>query len=177
MIKNAIILEIESNRNLKSLAKSRDRHGDLWQNVLMYYLEMNEQKLINIYNAGYLFQHCNLLITRSSLNYHDFDKHNNKQVYIDDISFDAPDEVEYSFTRDELEYTLNHLLNQESTYDRELINLVYRGVEMPNGEYKKFRNLKHISDETGISYYTLRSSLSAIKKRLNEKIKHITCKG
>jgi hypothetical protein len=176
-LKRVIILELEGNKNLKALAKTRDRNGDLWQNVMLYYLEMDESKLVGIYNAGYLPQHCNLLITRSSLNYHEKDKHAKRQVYIDDISIDVQDDEEYVGEVDELENTLNHLINTLPLYDRELLNLVYRGVETGNGDYKKFKNLVEVSKETGISYYTLRNALIEIKKTLNDKITHITNKG
>lgn len=205
MLANAIILELHNNRSLRKAALTKDPNGDLWQNIMLYYLEMDESKLVNMYNSGYLNFHCACLIKNDSLNYKDFTRHQNKQVYIEDIikfgrysdkqdeSLDSnqlpaadktwakiyklvDEQEEYNITRDEHEHLLNHIIEQENVYDRELVNLMYKGIELPNGEVKKFKSLTELSKETGISYYTLRNSLINFKKRAKQKIEAVTNK-
>lgn len=178
MLRDSIILSLESDSNLKAQSKRKDANGDLWQQVLLYYLEMDETKLVNMFNSGYLRYHCLCLINTKSVNYRHFGKHEKKQVYLEDINHDEQaDTFEYNFGRDEQEHLLNHIIEQESVYDRELIKILFKGIELPNGETKKIKSLVELSQITGISYYTLRNSIIKFKKRAAEKIKHTTGKG
>ena len=181
MLKQVVIQSLEANTNLKALAKKRDPNGDLWQEVMLYYLQMDESKLVNIYNSGYLEAHCNRLICTSSLNYHNFDKFYKKHTVTDTVEDDKHDEpfcelmevAGKQMSREEMYELINRCIEKENLYDRELIRLLYFGVVVNGEQVKKYKSIRNLAIETGIPYVTVFHSIKNTQKRIHEQIKTV----
>jgi len=182
MNKDEIILSVFNDKELKSLAGKYDVNGDLWSELMLYLCEMDAERIEHIYSQGFMRYHVVSCITRSSLMYQNYVKHERKLSFTDEpIGVDIEDSIyneliEISgkeINKDELVYLINHIAMMENTYDRELFLLITQGVDLGNGEFRKFNTISEISKETGISYTTLYNSYKKTIKRINEKVTHI----
>lgn len=184
-MKSTIITNIFNDKELENLALKYDQNGDLWSEVMTYLCEMDEEKIIHMNDNNFLRYHIVACITRSSLMYQNYTRFNKKITLNNDITNDdICEEYHENFIIDEIEMStdevvnlVNNVLNLENTYDKELFKLIIFGVDLGNGEYKKYKSIAELSRETGISYTTLVNSYKRTIKRINEKTKNIIGRG
>lgn len=184
-MREEIISQIFKDKDLHNLSLRYDANGDLWSELMVYLCEMPTENLLHIHTQGFMRYHVVSCITRSSLMYKNYTKFANK-VTLTDQPINTTDVVaEYhelinlsgvDVSIDEVLYLIDKVVEQENIYDKELFRMITVGVDIGNGEIKKFKSLAEVSRATGISYTTLHNSYKRTIKRINEKVTNIISK-
>ena len=185
MSKNEIIQSIFNDKQLYTLSLKYDVNGDLWSELMLYLCQVDEDYLQHMHDNNFLRYHVVSCITRSSLMYQNYTKFSNK-ITVTDECLDFTNDENYSedflventlVNTDEAANLANVLIELENTYDKEVFKIITKGVELPNGEFKKYKSVAELSRETGIKYTTLVNSYKRTINRLNERITYIISKG
>lgn len=167
MSKSDIIEQIVADANYRNLCNRIDKAGDLYQNFIVWLLEMPEKKLISLYETPY-FKYCMVRVITQK----------RKLMYVDEAwyerarfvgGFDGYDisDTEYNHDIDtiagKVEQVLHELPVCDSgfSYEKELFTASL-----------EIKSLRELSRQTGISYKSIRRSIHATTDHIRSKVQN-----
>lgn len=161
-IKDKILIEVATSEWLKKAAKtvSQNNHDDLSQHLLLILCEMREDKLVKLYNDGYLKLFCiKVMWKQSTAPRQEFYKQvkttGDFDVYeIDLMSNETIDEV---IEKENKLNTIEKVVSLNQWYEREIFN------QWANGE-----SARSIHRKTKISLREILKVIKNVKNQINK---------
>lgn len=159
-IKDKILIEVATSEWLKKAAKtvSRTNYDDLSQHLLLILCEMNEDKLIKLYNDGYLKLFCiKVMWKQSTAPRQEFFKQvkttGDFDVY--EIDLMANETIEEVIEKENKLNTIDKVVSKNQWYEREIFN------QWANGE-----SARSIHRKTKISLREILKVINNVKKQI-----------
>ncbi len=152
----------------KKVCKRGDLYNDLMQYTLLYLLEMDENKLIDIHNNGRLDFYVARIIYINANSPSSRFMNTHKTIGDDFLIDNIP------IVKDKNNNRLINRINKEIAIEQAtIINSGAYPVSVKLLElYAECGNLRDVSRKTGIPYMTVYRHVTEIKTKLKNKIKH-----
>ncbi len=167
MQKSEAIEKIIADANYRNLCNRIDRNGDLYQNFILWLLEMPDKKLLDLYaQPGFKYYMVRVITQTKGIQAKDNAWNKKHQFCLHMESIMVHHEYREPFdhdTIDKIEKELDNLPVCVSgfSYEKELLKL-----------FVECGSISEVSRQTGISYKSIRTAVNATKQHIKNKIQN-----